>query len=234
MAEGIVRRHSRNCPSHRGKRCRCGAGYEAWVYLDRDKRKVRKVFKKRAEAKAWRSEALVAAAKGGLRPVSADRRTLYEALVEFVAGMETGTIRPKRRERYKPNTIRSYERVVRVYLKDSELGGLRPTEVRRSDVQDYADDLLARVAPGTASNVLNPVQAYYARAVRREEVTFNPTEGVDVPEKKPTRPRRMSLPPRPQNCWPFYRRPSEPCGELRSTPAFAVASFRLCAAWTST
>jgi integrase len=194
MAEGIVRRHSRNCPSRRGKRCRCGAGYEAWVYLDREKRKVRKVFKKRAEAKAWRREALVVAAKGGLRPASTDRRTLHEALVEFVAGMEKGTVRPKRRERYKPNTVRSYERVVRVYLRGSELGNLRPAEVRRSDVQDYADELLARLAPGTTSNALNPLQAYYARAISREEVTFNPTEGVDVPEKKPTRPRRIVAP----------------------------------------
>jgi integrase len=194
MAEGIRKRHSRNCPAHGGKRCRCGAGYEAWVYLEREQRKVRKVFKSKDEAKSWRREALLAASQGGLRPARKDRRTLYEALVEFVAGMEDGTVRPKRRERYKPSTIRSYERAVRLFLRGSELGTLRPAEARRSDVQAYADALLAKMSPSSASNALNPVQAFYSRAMHREEVTFNPSEGIDLPEKKSKRPRRIVAP----------------------------------------
>ena len=108
MAEGIVKRHSRRCPVHEGRRCRCDGGFEAWVYLVREKRKVRKTFARESEARSWRAEAQSAASKGGLRPVAYDKRNLYEALVEFVAGMEAGTIRPKGREGYKPNTIRSY------------------------------------------------------------------------------------------------------------------------------
>lgn len=115
-------------------------------------------------------------------------------MVEFVAGMKSGAVRPRGRLRYKPNTVRSYERAVRLRLRDSELGALRPAEVRRSDVQAFADELLAIMSPGSASNVLNPLQAYYRRAVRREELSANPTEEIDLPAKGSKRPRRIVTP----------------------------------------
>ena len=194
MAEGIVKRHSRRCPAREGKRCRCDGGWEAWVYLAREKRKVRKTFKRKSEAKTWRADAVAAAAKGGLRPVAYDKRTLYEAMVEFVAGIEAGTIRPRGRERYKPNTARSYERAVRLRLRGSELGALRPTEVRRSDVQAFVDGLLANMSAHSASNALNPLQAFFRREIREERLTHNPTKGIDLPAGQPMRPRRIVTP----------------------------------------
>lgn len=194
MAEGIVRRHAPRCPVRVGKRCRCKSGWEAWVYLRREKKKVRRTFKTKREAQAWRSEALTAARKGELRRSPKDTRTIYEALVDFVAGMESGEIRPKKKERYKPNTIRSYERAVRLRYKDSELGALRPSEVRRADVQRFADDLLATLSGHSASNVLNPLQAFYRRAVDREELANEPTNGIDLPSGRSKRPRRIVAP----------------------------------------
>lgn len=194
MAEGIRKRHSRTCPVHAGKRCRCDGGYEAWVYLAREKRKVRKTFQSKNEAKSWRAEALSVAGKGGLRPVAYDKRTLYEALAEFIVGMEEAKIRPKGRERYKPSTIRSYERVVRLHLRGSELGALRPPDVRRSDVQAYADGLLAKMSSHSASNALNPLQAFFARAAKEGELAHNPSEGIDLPTGKSKRPRRIVAP----------------------------------------
>lgn len=194
MAEGIVRRHSAACPARAGKRCNCNAGYEAWVYLARERRKVRKTFKRKAEAKSWRAEALTAARKGALRPTVRDHRTLYDALIEFVSGMEEGTIRPRSGERYKPNTIRSYERAVRLHLRGSELATLRPAEVRRADVQEFVDGLLAKMSPPSASNVLNPLQAFYRRAIKREQLSNNPTEEIDLPAGRSKRPRRIVSP----------------------------------------
>lgn len=194
MAEGIRKRHSKGCRSHAGGRCNCKAGWEAWVFSKRDNKKIRKTFRHRSEAKSWRGEAVAALGRGGLAAASSERRTLYEVLVEFVAGMKTGEVRPRGRQRYKPNTIRSYERAVRLRLRDSELGALRPAEVRRSDVQAFADELLAIMSPGSASNVLNPLQAYYRRAVRREELASNPTEEIDMPPKGSKRPRRIVNP----------------------------------------
>ncbi len=194
MAEGIRKRHSKGCRARGGGRCNCKAGWEAWVFSKRDGKKVRKTFRHRAEAKSWRGEALAALSRG--RPASAlsERRPLYDVMVEFVAGMKTGEVRPRGRTRYKPNTVRSYERAVRLRLCDSELGALRPAEVRRSDIQAFADELLALMSPGSASNVLNPLQAYYRRAVRREELAFNPTEEIDMPEKGSKRARRVVSP----------------------------------------
>jgi integrase len=194
MAEGIRRRHSKGCASRHGKRCNCNAGYEAWVFAKRQGKKIRRTFPRKAEARSWRSEAITALGKGRLASASSDRRTLYEALVAFVAGMKTGEVRPRGRQRYKPNTARSYERAVRLYLRGSELGSLRPAEVRRSDVQAFADELLAAMSPGSASNVLNPLQAYYRRAVHREELSANPTEEIDLPAKGSKRPRRIVTP----------------------------------------
>ena len=90
--------------------------------------------------------------------------------------------------------VRSYERAIRLRLRDSELDSLRPAEVRRSDVQAFADELLAIMSPGSASNILNPLQAYYRRAVHREELSANPTEGIDLPPKGSKRPRRIVSP----------------------------------------
>ena len=194
MAEGIVRRHAKRCPAQQGKRCRCNSGWEAWVYLSREKQKVRRTFQTKGEAKAWRSEATTAARKGELRRAPKEHRTLYGALVDFVAGMKTGEVRPKNKERYKPNTIRSYERAVRLRFKDSELGALRPSEVRRSDVKSFADDLLATLSVRSASNALNPVQAFYRRAIDREELANEPTKGIDLPLGKSKRPRRIVAP----------------------------------------
>lgn len=194
MAEGIRKRHSKGCRARQGGRCNCNAGWEAWVFSKRDGRKIRKTFRHRAEAKSWRGEALAALSNGRLAAASSERRSLYEVMVEFVGGMKTGEVRPRGRHRYKPNTVRSYERAVRLRLRDSELGTLRPAEVRRSDVQDFADELLALMSPGSASNVLNPLQAYYRRAVRREELSVNPTEEVDLPPKGSKRPRRIVSP----------------------------------------
>lgn len=194
MAEGIRKRHSKGCRARSGGRCNCNAGYEAWVFSKRDGKKIRKTFRHRSEAKSWRGEAVAALSKGGRASASSERRTLSEVMVEFVAGMKTGEVRPRGRQRYKPNTVRSYERAVRLRLCDSELGALRPAEVRRSDVQAFADELLALMSPGSASNVLNPLQAYYRRAVRREELAFNPTEEIDLPEKGSKRARRIVSP----------------------------------------
>jgi integrase len=194
VAEGIRKRHSKGCRARDGGRCNCKAGYEAWVFSKRDGKKIRKTFRHRSEAKSWRGEAVVALNHGALTSASADRRKLYEVMVEFVASMKTGVVRPRGRVRYKPNTIRSYERAVRLRLRDSELGAIRPDEVRRSDVQAFADELLAIMSPGSVSNVLNPLQAYYRRAVHREELHANPTEDIDLPSKGSKRARRIVTP----------------------------------------
>ena len=52
MAEGIRKLHSKACAVGGGKRCDCGAGYEAFVFSARDGKKIRKTFPTLAAAKA--------------------------------------------------------------------------------------------------------------------------------------------------------------------------------------
>jgi hypothetical protein len=65
--EGIRVRHSRGCRSRDGARCDCRPSYEAWVYLRREDRKLRKTHPTLAAAKAWRADARSAADRGKLR-----------------------------------------------------------------------------------------------------------------------------------------------------------------------
>jgi integrase len=191
MATGVIKRHSQGCRSRAGGRCSCQAGYEAWVYVRRNGQrvKVRKTFKREAEARGWRADAVAAAKRGALRPVRHDARTLVEALEQFVAGMDAGEIRPRRRLAYKPATVRSYGQHLRVRITGSHLGGLRVAEVTRADVQAWVDERLAAGdAPGTVANALCPIQAFYRRAVTQGALAANPATAVDVPA--PVTPRK--------------------------------------------
>jgi hypothetical protein len=172
VAEGIRKRHSKGCSARDGGRCNCKAGYEAWVYLSREEKKVRKTFRHKPEAKAWRVDALRAASRNELRSAPHDGRTLADALADFIDGMKCGTARPKGREAYKPNTIRSYDRALRVHIASSGVGRLKAARVQRQDLQQLADELLGSgLAVGTVSNIFNPIQAFYRRAVHRASST---------------------------------------------------------------
>ncbi len=195
MAEGIRKRHSKGCSARTGGRCNCDAGWEAAIYLVREDKRITKTFPREAEAKSWRAEAKRAVDQGSLRAMPRDTRTLAEALRQFIAGMQAGTVRPKGRERYKPNTTRSYERALRVHIAQSPVAGIKVAEVRRRDLQDLADELLATgLSAGTVSNVLNPIQAFYRWAIDRDELTYNPSERIDLPNRDSKRPKRIASP----------------------------------------
>jgi len=195
MAEGIRKRHSKRCSTREGGRCNCKAGWEASIYLAREDRRITKAFPREAEAKSWRADAKRASEQGGIRPTPRSSCTLIEALRRFIAGMEAGTVRPKGRERYKPNTTRSYERALRVHIEQSDLAEIKVPEVRRRDLQDFADELLAAgLSPGTVSNVLNPIQAFYRWEIDRDELTYNPSERIDLPNGDSKRPKRVASP----------------------------------------
>jgi hypothetical protein len=114
MAEGIVKRHSKGCPARAGRRYRCNAGYEAFVYSPRDGKKVRKTFARLAEAKLWRAEAKRSVDQGTLRTPT--RRTLGEAAGRWLTGAEVGDIRNRSGQPYKPATLRGYRQALDTYL----------------------------------------------------------------------------------------------------------------------
>ena len=192
-ATGIRRRHSGNCPAGNDEgRCNCKAGFEASVYLAREGRKVRKTFERESEAKAWRAEATTAAKAGKLR--TASRLTVSEAAWLWLEAAHTGAVRDRSGNSYKPSTLRAYQQALQLRVLD-EFGAIRLSELRRPDlqVQAFADGLLAEgLSPSTIANTLNPLQAIYRHAVKRELVAVNPTHDLELPAVNGSRDRIAS------------------------------------------
>jgi integrase len=193
MATGVRKRHSPGCGHWKKERCGCNAGYEAWVYVAREGGKVSRTFKSKDEAALWRAEAMVAANCGTLQLANRDPRSLAGALAEFLKDMKEGKVRPRNRERYKPATVRNYDQHLRRRIGPTPLGSMMVTEIGRPDVQDFVDELLGEgLSPSTVNNILNPIQAFYRRAHNREEVAFNPTERIEIPDPGNRRPKRIA------------------------------------------
>lgn len=125
MATGIMKRHSKGCPGRAGGRCNCDAGWEASVFSKRDGKKIRRTFAREAEAKSWRADALHALARGGLR--APKPTTVLEAWEQWYGGAKNGSVRNRSGDRYKPSSLRDYERNMRLRVLP-ELGAIRLTD----------------------------------------------------------------------------------------------------------
>jgi len=178
MATGVRTRHARTCRSTGGARCNCRRSYEAWVFSKRDDKKIRKTFPTEAAAKAWRADALNALNRGRLR--APKPTTLNEAARDFMAGARDGAIPKRGGGRYKPATLRGYDRNLRDRILPV-FGSTRLGDLTRADVQDLADQFTAEgMAASTVQNILDPLRAIYRRAVRRDQVAIDPTESLEL------------------------------------------------------
>lgn len=190
MAEGIRKRHSKGCSDREGGRCNCKAGWEASVYVAREGRKIRRTFPRESEARSWRSDALAAAKNRGLRTPA--RLTVEQAAWLWLEAARTGAVRDRSGHVYKPGTLREYGRSLALRVLP-EFGATRLSELTRTDLQDFVDRLLLqRLKPSTIANTLNPLQAIYRHAVRREIVAINPTREVELPAARGRRERIAS------------------------------------------
>jgi integrase len=186
LPTGIRERHTRACASRDGA-CTCRPSYEAWVYLKREDRKVRRTFERLADAKAWRQDASVAARRNKLRGPST--LTLREASAAFLAGIRDDSIPNRSGDRYAPSSIRGYERCLRLRVLP-ELGDRKLTDITRSDVQDLADRMTGEgLSPSTVLNTLDPLRRIYDRAVKRDLVAIDPTDGLELRRPKGGRDR---------------------------------------------
>lgn len=183
MAEGIVKRHSKGCSARAGKRCKCNAGYEAFVYSPRDGKKVRKTFARLGEAKSWRADAKRSVDQGTLRTPT--RRTLGEVAGRWLTGAETGDIRNRSGQPYKPATLRGYRQALDTYLLPV-LAGRKLNTVTTADLQELVDRWQAEgQSASTIRNSIKPLQAIYRRARSREGLPVNPTHDLELPAPAP-------------------------------------------------
>lgn len=129
--------------------------------------------------KVWRAEALTAAGRGALRgPNPTTIRAAWDAWHE---GAKAGTVRDRSGERFKPSTIRAYERAMRIRVL-GEFGEARLGEVQRPDLQRFIYKLdAAGLGASTIRGTLLPVRAIYRRASSLGEVAVNPCVGLELP-----------------------------------------------------
>lgn len=187
---GIDVRHAASCAVAQGRKCTCSPSYRAMVYSARDERMLRKTFPTLADAKAWRAEAQAALRSGALS--AAQTPTLDEAAVAWLIGAESGAVRNRSGDPYKPSAIRAYEQALRLRVLP-ELGGTRLADIRRADLQGFIDRLLADGhGPSTIRNTLLPVRAIFRRSLARGEVAVNPTMGLELPAVRGRRDRIAS------------------------------------------
>jgi integrase len=183
MAEGITKRHSKGCSAREGGRCNCGAGWEASVYSPRDGKKLRKRFRRKAEARSWRAEAKRALDHGTLRAPT--KVTLSQAAERWLVGAEGGEVTNRSGRPYKPSTLRGYRRDLDEYLLP-ELGGKKLSAVTAADLQGLVDCWQGEGKPGsTLRNRIMPLRAIYRRACTRGGLTVNPTRELELPAVRP-------------------------------------------------
>jgi integrase len=118
--------------------------------------------------------------------------TLREVADGRLAGAREGSIRNRSGDRYKPSVVRGYETSLRLRVLP-RLGARKLSEIRRADLQDFADRMLAdRTDPSTIRNTLVPVRAIFRRALARGDVAVNPTSGLELPAVRGRRDRIAS------------------------------------------
>lgn len=179
MAAGIEERHARDCRARAGGRCDCRPSYRAQVFDKRTGRRIRRTFPTHAAAKTWRQDAIVAVRKGTLSP--GDGRTVEQVCDEWLGLAREGVVRNRSGDPYKPSAVRGYEQALRLRV-HPRLGARRFADVRRRDLQDLVDRLVAQgLAPSTVQCAVIPLRAVYRRALARGELDVNPTAGLEVP-----------------------------------------------------
>jgi integrase len=179
MAEGIRKRHTKDCPARSGGHCRCNGGYEASAYSPRDSKKVYKTFPRESEARSWRADAKRSLDQGALR--APNGKTLALAAEAWLLGAERGEIRNRSGHRYKPSTLRGYRGALRDQVLPA-IGSKKLSTVTTSDIQALVDRWHGEgQAPSTVRNSIKPLQAIYRRARAREGVPVNPTRDLELP-----------------------------------------------------
>ncbi len=189
---GIQARHSRRCRSNDGGNCNCQPSYRAFVFDRRSGEKIRKTFPTQAAAKVWRADAASQLNRG--RRLAHSRRTARDAAEAWLAGAKAAppTILTRSGRPYKPAALRCYEADLRRFVL-KEIGGARLSDVGRGDLQGLVDRLVGKgLSASKVRNVIVALRVIYRHAIEHDEVAFNPTTGLRLPNGHKTRYRAAS------------------------------------------
>ena len=198
-----------------------GRAYEASVWDARENKRIRKSFPSLREAKDWRAETRVAFNANTMSTTT--QATLREAWDEWLEDAESGLIRNRSGDRYKPSALLGYQqsmaRRALARLGDEQVDGLT-----HQQLQELADDLHREgLDPSTIRNTLMPLRALYRRLLQRGLVTVNPTANLTLPAVRGRR-DRIVTPEEAGRLLSALPRLSDHSGRLPSTLVSVVAS----------
>src|SRR4051812_5719233 len=97
---GINVRHRTGCGSEAGGKCTCRPAYQASAWSARDQKRLKKWFSPLAAAGAWRAGGQIEIRRGTMRTPTA---TIREAAEDLLEGMQTGRVRTRSGDPYKPS-----------------------------------------------------------------------------------------------------------------------------------
>jgi integrase len=184
---GIEVRHTATCSTRNGGRCNCEPRFRGHV-KDPTGRKIRSGWTaSKAEAAAWRQDAVVALRNGRLRPST--NTTVEDAGRALVEGMRSGAVLDRSGKAYKPKTIRTYEHALETYVFPL-LGHRKISSLRRVDVQGFIEEMRTTGAsPSTVHNRLDPLRVIVRRAIDNEELMVDPCAQLNLPVVRNNRTR---------------------------------------------
>lgn len=168
------------------------------VRLRRGGAAVSATFPSMTEAEAFRAAWIAALATGAPlpeqvrpeAPPAAPPRplTVFDACRELSAGIKSGAVRDRRGRVYKPASVRSIERRLRLHVVP-RIGAVPLTTLRRGDVRRLVDDLSVEASPSVARDALGALGVVMRLQVDRDVLDLNPCSGVRVPavDQRPAR-----------------------------------------------
>jgi integrase len=157
------------------------------VWSPGDRKPIRKTFASLKEARVWRQESQATLRKATMR--AASPLTLNEAAQDWLTAAQTGLVRTRSGDPYKPSAVRAYRRALQHRLLPT-LGSKRLTAISPLMLQDIADALSAKgLSASSVRNTILPLRAIYRRAHSRGEVALNPTLKLSLPAVRGRRDR---------------------------------------------
>jgi integrase len=191
LEQGIAVRHEKGCRTYGGGRCNCSPSYQARAWSNAAGKEVRRSFKTKAEAKAWRARAMAGHVD---KLAGATSSPVLGVLADWVFDeAEAGRLLNRSGDAFKPSVIRSYRSTYSVHIGPA-IGKRRVGSVRRRDVQAVVSDMTAQgLSPSTVRNALLPLRLIYRVAIRDElGAATSPIEGVELPAVRGKRERIAS------------------------------------------
>jgi integrase len=142
-----------------------------------------------AEAVSWRKQALAAIDAGRLATTPTDAPTVRAAGLAWIDRAEAGELVNRSGDPYKPSALRGYRRDLERRIIPM-IGESKLANVKLGDLQRVVERWRAEgMSPSSIRNALMPLRAIYRYHAAVDDLTINPTRGVQLPAVRGRRER---------------------------------------------